>query len=370
MMTESCDKLSYFIGDKMSETNNEATRTDESSVADFDFDALADEVLGFTPDTATQENVETTEELEDDNPIVDEDADTVDEVEGDNNDEEVEDEDESEDATQEEETEESDEATEVDMEFMVPVKIDGEMGEVSMEELVANYQTKQSQSKKGDELAEHAKALEAAGQQANMYAEVNAHLLQQEEAKDVRILQSLQAKVDKAFEEDDFEASKLNNKLTKAKEEYSSRKTSRDNLMQGMAHQMGQQQQEHFSKQVEHFNSVVPELIPDWSPEVAQANRAFALNIGLDESMVDTMTDPMMVRAIDGFRRLAESSIKGTVKRKKAPVKRVPTKKPSSTATKKSNRVDHSRQKIAKGKGTENDDKVLWDNAIDHLFGE
>jgi len=370
MMTESCDKLSYFIGDKMSETNNEATRMDESSVADFDFDALADEVLGLTPDEATQENVETTEELEDDNPIVDEDADTVDEVEEDEDEEEAGDEDESEDATQEEEAEDSDEATEVDMEFMVPIKIDGKESEVSMEELVANYQTKQSQSKKGDELAEQAKALEAAGQQSEVYAQVNFELLNREDQKDQRILKSLQEKVDKAYEDDDFEASKLNNKLSKAKEEYTSRKTSRDNLMQGMANQMGQQQQEHFSKQVEHFNSVVPKLIPDWSPEVAQANRAFALNIGLEESMVDTMTDPMMVRAIDGFRRLAESSIKGTVKRKKAPVKRVPTKKPSSTATKKSNRVDHSRQKIAKGKGTENDDKVLWDNAIDHLFGE
>lgn len=354
----------------MSETNNEATRTDESSVADFDFDALADEVLGLEPDTATQDNVETTEELEDDNPIVEEDADTVDEVEGDEDEEKAGDEDESKDATQEEAAEDSDEAEEVDMEFMVPIKIDGEESEVSMEELIANYQTKQSQSKKGDELAEHAKALETASQQANMYAEVNAHLLQQEDAKDVRILKSLQVKVDKAFEEDDFEASKLNNKLSKAKDEYSSRKASRDNLMQGMAQQMGKQQEEHFSKQVEHFNSIVPELIPDWSPEVAKANRAFALNIGLDERMVDTMTDPMMVRAIDGFRRLTESSIKGTVKRKKAPVKRVPTKKPSSSATKKSNRVDQSRQKIAKGKGTENDDKVLWDNAIDNLFGE
>ena len=369
-MTESCDKLSYFIGDKMSETNNEATRTDESSVADFDFDSLADEVLGLEPDTATQELDKTTERLEDDNPIVDEDADTVDEVEGDNNDEEVEDEDESEDATQEEETEESDEAAEVDMEFMVPVKIDGEMGEVSMEELVANYQTKQSQSKKGDELAEHAKALEAASQQAEIYAQVNAQLINQEDAKDIRVLKALQSKVDKAYADDDFEAGKLNNQLNKAKEEYGSRKASRDNLMHGMSQQMGQQQQEHFSKQVEHFNEVVPELIPDWSPDVAQANRQFAINIGLDERMVDTMTDPMMVRAIDGFRRLAESSIKGTAKRKKAPVKRVPTKKSSSTATKKSNRVEESRRKISKGRGSERDDKVLFDNAIDSLFGD
>jgi hypothetical protein len=352
----------------MSETNNEATQNmDESSVADFDFDSLADEVLGLEPDEATQELDETTEELEDDNPIVDEDADTVGEEERDEEEDEAEVEDESEDATQDEEVDESD--AEVDMDFKVPVKIDGEMGEVTMEELIANYQTKQHQSKKGDELAEHAKALEGATQQAQLYAQVNAQLINQEDSKDQRVLKALQDKVDKAYADDDFEAGKLNNQLAKAKEEYGSRKASRDNLMQGMSQQMGQQQQEQFTKQVEHFNEVVPELIPDWSPEVAQANRQFAINIGLDERVVDTMTDPMMVRAIDGFRRLAESSIKGTAKRKKAPVKRVPTKKPSSTATKKSNRVEQSRHKIAKGKGTENDDKVLFDNAIDNLFG-
>jgi hypothetical protein len=352
----------------MSETNNEATANkDESSVADFDFDALADDVLGLEPDEATQTSDETTEELEDDNPIIDEDADTVGEEENDEEDNEAETEDEPEGATQDEEADDSD--AEVDMDFMVPVKIDGESSEVSMEELIANYQTKQHQSKKGDELVEYAKALEKASDQASLYAKVNSELLSREDAKDQRILKSLQDKVDKAFEEDDFEASKLNNKLIKAKDEYSLRKSSRDNLMQGMAQQMGQQQEEHFSKQVEHFNEVVATLIPDWSPEVAQANRAFAINIGLDERTVDTMTDPMMVRAIDGFRRLAESSMKGTAKRKKAPLKRVPTKKPTSTATKKLNRVDESRRKIAKGKGTENDDKVLFDNAIDSLFG-
>ena len=50
----------------MSETNNEATQSDESNVTDFDFDALADEVLGIEPETATQESNETTEELESD----------------------------------------------------------------------------------------------------------------------------------------------------------------------------------------------------------------------------------------------------------------------------------------------------------------
>jgi len=350
----------------MSETNNEATHTDESDVTDFDFDALADEVLGLESESATQESDEATEELESDDPHTDEDADEVDEAEDDNTSDEEEEEDESEDATQESESDELD--NEIDMDFKVPVKIDGEESEVSMEELVANYQTKQSQSKKGDELAEQAKVLEQTREQAEIYARVNAELLQREDAKDQSVLKHLQEQVDKAFEEDDFQASKLNNKLGKAKEEYSSRKASRDNLLQGMSQQLGQQQQEQFGKQVEHFNSVVKDLIPDWSEEVAMSNRTFALSIGLDETVVDTMTDPAMVNAIDKFRRLSENSDKGTAKRKQTPVKRVPTKKPVAAKTKKSNRVDAARKNASKGRATEQDSKVLFDNVIDGIF--
>jgi len=172
----------------MSETNNEATHTDESDVTDFDFDALADEVLGYEPDDATQEGDETTEELEGEDPHTDEDADEVDEAEGDSTSEEEEGEDESEDATQQPE---SDELDEIDMDFRVPVKIDGNESEVSMEELVANYQTKQSQSKKGDELAEQAKELQATRGQAEIYARVNAELLQRENAKDISVLKPI-----------------------------------------------------------------------------------------------------------------------------------------------------------------------------------
>ena len=350
----------------MSETNNEATQTDESDVTDFDFDALADEVLGLEPESATQESDEATEELESDDPHTDEDADEVDEAEDDNTSDEEEEEDESEDATQESESDELD--NEIDMDFKVPVKVDGEESEVTMEELVANYQTKQSQSKKGDELAEQAKVLEQTREQAEIYARVNAELLQREDAKDLNILKNLQAQVDKAFDEDDFEASKLNNKLSKAKDEYSSRKTSRDNLLSGMSEQLSTQAEEQFTNQIQYFNSVVQDLIPDWSEDVALSNRKFALSIGLDKKVVDTMTDPMMVKAIDNFRRLSENSDKGTAKRKQTPVKRVPTKKPVAAKTKKSNRVDAARKNASKGRATEQDSKVLFDNVIDGIF--
>lgn len=351
----------------MSEQESGATPQDESQVSDFDFDAMADEVLGLEPENATQDNEEGTEELTDDDPIVDEDAEEVGEVEEEVAEEDVEGEDESEDATQEEA---SDDEDEIDMEFTVPVKIDGETSEVSMEELIANYQTKQSQSKKGDELAQQAQELANVREGAMVYANVNAQLIQNEDQKDVRVLKAMQAKVDKAYEDDDFDAQKLNRRLDKAKQEYGSRKQNRDGMLQQMGQNMQGQQVQDFNNQVENFHQQIPEYVPDWSDEVALKNREFALGLGLHEGLVDSITDPLVVKVIDEYRRLKESTGKGAVKRKKAPVKRVPTKKPVTAKNKKSNRADQARHRISKGKGSENDDSIVFDNLIDSMFDE
>jgi len=356
----------------MSEQKSEATFSngDESQVSDFDFDALADEMLG-TDEIATQESNEDTEELTDGGPIVDEDAEEVDEVEEDSEEEEAEDEDESTDATQDDDADDSEEGEEgeIDMDFVVPVKIDGEESNVTMEELVANYQTKQHQSKKGDELAKQAKELDAYKADAQVFAQINAQLLQDQDDKDKRILSNLEKKVDEAYAEDDFEASKLERQFNKATKEYSQRKTNRDSMLENMGRKVQEEQVGQFNKQVEAFHTAIPEYVPDWSNDVAQANREFALKGELPEHLVDSMVDPAVVAFVDKFRRLAETTSKGAVKRKKAPVKRVSTKKPVSKTTKKENRVDQSRQRVSKGKGTENDSKVLFDNVIDNMFG-
>jgi len=365
-MTESYNKLSYYIGDNMSEPQYEATHTDESGGADFDFDALADEVLGLEPEEATQESDEATEELEGEDPHTNEDADEVDEAEDDNTSDEEEEEDESEDATQESESDELD--GEIDMDFRVPVKIDGEQSEVTMEELVANYQTKQSQSKKGDEIAEQLKELETAKSEAAIFAEVNTELLRIEDEKDQNILKSLKDKVDEAYDDDDPSAGKLNRQLQKATEEYNTRKSNRDSVVSTMSDKIFNQQQEDFNKAVEKFQTEIVTHIPDWSEDVALKNRKFALDSGLDENFVNTITDPVIVKVLDEYRRLKETSSKGQVKRKKAAVKRVPTKKAVSAKTKKSNKVADARKRVSKGRGTENDDKALFDAAIDDIF--
>ena len=350
----------------MSEPQYEATQTDESGGTDFDFDALADEVLGLEPEEATQESDEATEELEGEDPHTDEDADEVDEVEDDDTEEGDEEEDESEDATQE--TSELEAGDEIDMDFRVPIKVDGEESEVTMEDLVASYQTKQSQSKKGDEIAEQAKALESAKEEAAIFANINAELLKGEDAKDQEILKGLAERVDKAFDDDDPDANKLNRQFEKAKDEYQKRKSNRDTVVENMGKKIYEQQAEQFQKQVEAFNSEIKNHVSDWSEDVALKNRKFALDLGLNEQFVDTITDPIVVKVIDEYRRLKETSEKGQVKRKKVAVKRVPTKKAASAKTKKSNKVEEARNRVRKGRGTEKDQKALFDNIIDDVF--
>ena len=109
-------------------------------------------------------------------------------------------------------------------------------------------------------------------------------------------------------------------------------------LLENMGRKVQEEQVGQFNKQVEAFHQAIPEYVPDWSDDIAQANREFALKGGLPEQLVDSMVDPAVVAFVDKFRRLAETTSKGAKKRKKAPIKRVSAKKPVSKSTKKSNR--------------------------------
>ena len=126
------------------------------------------------------------------------------------------------------------------------------------------------------------------------------------------------------------------------------RKSNRDTVVENMSKKIYEQQAEQFGKQVEAFNLEIKNHVADWSEDVALKNRKFALDLGLNEQFVDTITDPIVVKVIDEYRRLKETSEKGQVKRKKVAVKRVPTKKTASAKTKKSNKVEEARNRVKK----------------------
>jgi len=372
----------------MSEQNSTST-ADDASTNDSGFENAMDDAIDSLLDNAvengtlapaydeqdeasTQNDEDDTEELEgEDEDQADEDAENVDEDENDATDEPDEDEDDKE-STQDDEAEEEEEG-ELDMEFEVPVKIDGEESKVSLEELIKGYQTNQSQTKKGQELAEQAKELKAEQSKSSLYEKINKELLGQQDERDLALLEDRKKTMDlvakgEYVEGVDDDLATLQYKYKSLEDEYNKRKANREGLIAKMDENSKEQAQKEMKSKFEEFQKEIPNLVPDWSEEIARDNYKFAVEQGIPEAFVATITDPIIAKFIDDYRRLKSSASKGAVKRKKVPVKKVPTKKPVPNKIKKKGKADEARSRLEKGNGSNEDLEILSNNVYDDIF--
>ena len=298
---------------------------------------LTDDELGVPlPDEETEE-VDPAES-EDEDPESDEDVvseDDEEEVEEDDEEAEGEDDD---DSTQEPEVYTADD---LDLDAQVTVKVDGEEMNVSFGDLLKGYQTDAHLSKKGRELSEAQAAIEeertARLQDLEQMGQgVNAMLHQQEQyfAKQYH---DIEAQIEKARADGDtYEVNELKDKREQVQKNYHTAKQRREGLMAEIAQRQEQKQQEEWASQIEHFNKAIPEMIPDFNDDVAQSIRQFAIDEGINPDVLDTITDPIIVKFVDDYRRLKQGVNKGKAKRKAVPAKKsVPSKKPTSAAKKK-----------------------------------
>jgi len=371
----------------MSEQNS-TSPADDANTNDTGFDnamddaidALLDKAVGdgtmepaHDEEVSTQNDEDDTEELEgEENDQADEDAENVDEDEDDTTDDTDEDEDDDE-STQDDEAEEEEDG-ELDMTFKVPVKIDGDESEVTLDELVKGYQTNQSQTKKGQELAEQAKELKAVQEKSNLYEQINKDLIGQQDERDLSLLNGRKEIMDKVaageyVEGVDDDLATLQYKYKALEDEYTKRKGDRESLISKMDENSKEQSQSDMKEKFETFQKEIAEHIPDWSEEIAQENYKFAVEQGIPEAFVATITDPIIAKFIDDYRRLKSSASKGAIKRKKVPVKKVPTKKPVSNKIKKKGKTNEARTRLDKGKGSDKDLQTLNDGVYDDIFG-
>jgi len=366
-----------------------STQTDDVNTNESDFDNAMDDAIDTLLDRAvergtlsavpgdeeevesTQNEDEVTEELEsEDLDPAEEDADDVDEDEDDTATED--DDDEDEESTQDEESDEVEDG-ELDMEFLVPVKIDGQESEVTIEELIKGYQTNQSQTKKGQELAEQAKQLDAEKDKSQLYQKINDDLLKQQDDRDLTLLKNKKAVMDKMAKEGfvegvDDDLATLQYKYRSLEDEYNKRKEERSKITDQMIETQEEEFRETMKKNVEIFQKEIKTLIPDWSENIAKDNYAFAVGEGIPEEFVSTITSPVIAKFIDDYRRLKTSASKGAKKRKKAPIKTVSAKKPVSKQNKVKSKSVDARKRLQKGKGTDKDLKVLNDDIYESIF--
>ena len=245
-------------------------------------------------------------------------------------------------------------------EFKVIVKIDGEEQSVDIDDLVKGYTTDASLSKKGRELGEARKELEAEReaklQELDKVAQAtNAMLLNTENAMAKRY-HDLEAEIDKARRNGDtFELGELKDKREQAQKNYWAARKRREGVLEQVQEQSQKRQEELFQQQIEHFHKEIPDLIPDFNEDVAMKIRDFAVEEGITPESLDTITDPVVIKFIDDYRRLKQNVKKGTAKRKTVPRRSVPTKKAAPPAKKKQVNEDRIRSKAFSEDATRED---------------
>ena len=239
----------------------------------------------------------------------------------------------------------------IDLDAKLAVKIDGKEAEVSFGDLIKGYSTEQSLSKKGRELGEARKALDA--ERAEKLGELesmstaSAAILHSQETDLAEKYKSLESQIDKAREEGDtYTLGDLKDKKEVIQKEYWTARNKRESLMAEVKKQKEVQANKEWQEQIEHFQTEIPNLIPGFDEKTAESIREFALSNGIKAETLNTITDPAIVKFVNDYRLLSQGVSGGKAKRKAAPAKKVvPTKKatPASTKAKKNENMVKAR---------------------------
>jgi len=353
--------------DKNTEAPPDSTQTDDS-VAEVNSqteEALLADIVRNSDfvDTLPEEQVPEldTDESDEEDPNTSEEDDSEDEEE---EIEETEEDTDEEDADEESATDESTvySTDDLDLEAKVSVKIDGEQTEVSFGDLIKGYSTEQHLSKKGRELGDARKQIEAEFQ--NKAAEIqnlskaSAAILYSNEQALSKEYHKIESQIEKAREEGDtYEVGELKDKREQAQKKYWDARNKREELVETLQRAEKQEAQKQWKAQIDYFNQAIPDIIPDFDEKTATAIREFAIEEGIAPEVLDTIADPVIVKFVDDYRRLKQGITKGTAKRKNTPAKKAPLKK-AKTATKKKQDAASALRARAMDPNSSNEDQM------------
>jgi FtsZ-binding cell division protein ZapB len=295
-----------------------------------------------------------------------EDPDTLDEADNvDDDNEEETDEEETTDAD-DESTQEADVYTtdDLDLEAQVLVKIDGEEVAVSFSDLIKGYSTEQHLSNKGRELGDARKEMEAefndkAGQIQAM-SQASAAVLYSAEQSYSKEYHDIEAKIQTARDEGDtYEVNELKDKREQVQKNYWAARNQREGMVKAVQTQAEEQTAKVWQEQLNHFQEVIPTMIPDFNEETALAIREFAEGEGISSELLDTVVDPSIVKFVDDYRRLKQGVTKGQAKRKTTTVKKAPIKKAKTRTQKQVDEAERVRQR-ALSEDSSNEDQMAF----------
>jgi len=250
----------------------------------------------------------------------------------------------------------------IDWEYKVPVKIDGELKYVSLEEIRKGYATDQHLTSKGRQLAEERKSIEQERdvklkELVELGTVVHSELMEVED-KLTAEYKKLTADIEKAKEDGDtYAAREAKEAREDVQEKYWKARNSREEKTTAVVQKLQEQQLLKQQELLKSYNETITTLIPDYSDKVAKSIREFAIKEGIPEVLLESVFDPTVVKFINDYRKLKTARDTGEAKRKAVPtVKSVPTKKGTPQSQKEYDAAKTARAKVLSGKGTKEDE--------------
>jgi G:T/U-mismatch repair DNA glycosylase len=250
---------------------------------------------------------------------------------------------------QEEDTEEeAEEARKLSNDDLVSVTVDGETHQVPAKKLARLYGQEASLTRKSQELATQRKAAEEA---VGKTSAVMQRMLEQAEQAykpyaDVDMLIASKTMSDSDFTQLRKEAQQAEDQLKFLREEadtyYSSMRSEQDKLLQ---------------EQAQTAVKVLQDAVPEWSNELYNDIRTYAVAQGLPEEQVNMIVDPNSIMILNKARLYDQGKRVASVKRKKASTKKVmrSQKAPPSNKQLRTEKLAKSRAKLHE-RGSDIDD--------------
>ena len=243
----------------------------------------------------------------------------------------------------------------IDWEYKVPVKIDGEEKYFTLEELRKGYATNQHLSAEGRKLGEARKALEAErNEKLQEIVQLGTALHSQLEADETSLstqYHSIKEQMEKAIEDGDgYEAKELKGKLSEVQKQYWDKKNQKTALEQQVGKQVSEAKEREAQSQLQYFQENIGKVMPNFTQETAVQIRDFALKEGLPEELLATIYEPKVIKVLHDYMTLKNKTSTGAQKRETT-TKTVPTKKGTPQKTREEQSQKQVRDKVLSGEG-------------------
>ena len=304
--------------------NNNVQINEDSQPRSLDSDDAADAILSRWEDAETLSDEG--EEATDDPQQEDEDEtpeDTSDDDQDDETEQTDEEDDEDPDESEEPETDEADEVElSIDDDTQVEIIVDGETQRVSIAALKRLHGQEASLTRKSQDLAAQRKEADAAFQKANISYQT---LLERAEARAKPYNEVDMLVASRQMDADDF--AKLRSESKDAEADLKFLREEADAFYRGAQDQQKVLHQQAASECVK----VLQAQMPDWSNDVYNDIRSYAVSQGLPSEQVDQYVDPQVIMLLNKARLYDQTKATAETKKQKAKVIRA---KNSSTGKK------------------------------------